>query len=87
MGFVCRDDEWNEERTTRRIKALSLHRGDVSLGSMAANEKATVVSLRQRDGATSPQPPIAGPSFGDQVGRVRAVREKQDRRVRALRRG
>jgi HK97 family phage prohead protease len=37
IGFITKNDAWNEDRTERRILEISLHRGDVSVVNYGAN--------------------------------------------------
>ena len=41
IGFRATEQEWSDDYTERTIRAVSLHRGDVSLVSMAANPAST----------------------------------------------
>jgi HK97 family phage prohead protease len=48
FAFRCTAQEWNEDRTQRRIKSLSLDRGDISVVTHPANEN-TSVTLRSAE--------------------------------------
>jgi len=47
FAFAVTDQEWNEDFTERTIKAVTIHRGDVSVVGYGANP-ATVASLRSQ---------------------------------------
>jgi HK97 family phage prohead protease len=48
FAFLVTDQDWTDDHSHRSIKSVSLHRGDVSLVSMGANE-ATSVSVQRAD--------------------------------------
>jgi HK97 family phage prohead protease len=54
MSFAFRvtDDTWDESMSERTIRSYSIHRGDVSVVNMGAND-ATHASVRSRDAATA----------------------------------
>lgn len=52
FAFVCTDDVWNDDFSERQIKSLSIHRGDVSVVTHAANPATSVgVSARSFENA------------------------------------
>jgi HK97 family phage prohead protease len=51
FAFRATDQKWNEDYTQRTLLAVSIHRGDVSVVNMGANEASTA-QVRSRDKAS-----------------------------------
>lgn len=49
FAFLVTDQEWSDDWTLRSIKSVSLHRGDISLVTMGANEATSVSNVRSAD--------------------------------------
>lgn len=60
FAFRATEQEWDEDYTTRTIKAVNIHRGDVSMVTHGANSATTgTVSIRSADAEEEkPAPPI-----------------------------
>jgi HK97 family phage prohead protease len=51
FAFRCLDDEWNSDYTDRKVKAVSLHGGDVSVVTFGASPTTgSTTSIRSADG-------------------------------------
>ncbi len=80
FAFQATDDTWSDDYTRRTLRAVSIHRGDVSIVTQGANA-GTVAVLRSRAGATSAISP------GYTSVEVRAVRDRQLLRATRMRKG
>jgi HK97 family phage prohead protease len=52
FAFQATDSDWSDDFTQRRIKTVSIHRGDVSVVNMGANPASTA-TIRSQDAAQS----------------------------------
>lgn len=80
FAFRCTDDVWNEARTDRVVRSVSLHNGDVSIVTVGANPDTAGVAIRSSDGEWElrGRQPITDPTMVEKLSQTLDLIAKAD---------